>query len=276
MTMITARTLFIRGSLALALAIVPAWCFAAKPAPKVPPSSYQPEQKPVDLFDAIDAGLVEVKFIPRNEKQARVRINNRAGKPLSVRLPEAFGARQVLAQVGGPFAAGPFNGGPLNGAGAANGQSGGAQNLGGNFAGPNNQNGRIFNVPADKPSKLRVTCVCLEYGKPTPRPALPYEMVRLDAVSNEPSMAGLLSKLETSNQHEVQAAAWHLANGMSWRQLAAIHIERLLDLNEPFFTPRDLQQAKELVREATSVAKGGDSRAESSASLAASFSASLP
>ncbi|HEV3343421.1 MAG TPA: hypothetical protein VG125_23820 [Pirellulales bacterium] len=245
----TART-FVRGSLALALAFSPTWCFAARPTAKSASSNYQPEGKPADLFDAIDDGLVEVKFIPKNEKQARVRIKNLSGKPLSVRLPEAFGARQVLAQVGGPFAGGPF------GAGAAGGQSGGAQNLGANFGGANNQN-RVFNVPADKPAELRVTCVCLEYGKPTPRPAISYEMVRLDAVSQEPSLAGLLSRLEGSNQREVQAAAWHLANGMSWSKLAAVHVEHLVALNEPLFTARDLQKAKELVRDATAGAEGG-------------------
>jgi hypothetical protein len=237
----TARTLFIRGSLALALAAVPAWCFAARPV-KTASSSYRPEAEPVDLFDAVEGGLVEVKFIPKNEKQARVRIKNLCGKPLGVRLPDAFGARAVLAQAGGPL------NGILNG--AVNGQSGGPQNLGGSF-GPNNQNGGVFNVPADKPAELRVACVCLEYGKPTPRPAIPYEMVRLDTVSQEPSLAALLPKLEASNQREVQAAAWHLAGGMSWMQLAAVHVEHLVEANEPFFTAHDLKEAKELVREVT-------------------------
>ena len=262
----TARTLFVRGSLALALVVVPAWSFAARPTPKSTSSDYQSQQKAVDLFAAADAGLVEIKFIPKNEKQARVRIKNLSGKPLSVRLPEAFGARPVLAQAGGPFAAG-----------AANGQSGGAQNLGGNFGGPNNQNRQgIFNVPADKPAELRVACVCLEYGKPTPRPAIPYEMVRLETVSKEPSMAGLLDRLETSNQREVQAAAWYVASGMSWQQLAAIHVEHLVEANEPFFTAHDLKEAKELLREVAGDAKGDESPSGTSAPLAVTFSAKAP
>ncbi|HWB09398.1 MAG TPA: hypothetical protein VG826_09250 [Pirellulales bacterium] len=257
----TARTLFVRGSLAFALLLVPVWCFAARPTAKSMSASAstskdnastsEGERGSVDLFDAIDAGLVEVKFIPKNEKQAHVRIKNRSGKPLGVRLPEAFGARAVLAQAAGAGMLNDF---------VKNAQNGGAQNLGGNFGAPNNRNGGVFNVPADKPAELRVACVCLEYGKPTPRPAIPYEMVRLDTVSKEPSLAGLLHRLEASNQREVQAAAWHFVGGMSWRQLAAVHVEHLVEANEPLFTAGDLKKAKELVDEVAADAKRSESQ----------------
>ena len=237
------RKLLVACSLTLALCFLPRWCLAAKRTVKATASEFEAErqeQEAVDLFDAIDAGQVEVKFIPKNAKEARVRIKNKSGKPLTVRLPDAFAARPVLAQVAG------FNFGQVPG-----GANGGAQNLGGNFGQNGNPGGRVnfFNVPAEKIADLRVPCVCLEYGKPTPRAAIPYELVRLATVCQEASLPRLLAQLDRGNQSDVQAAAWHIANGMTWEQLAAVRIEHLVESNEPFFTFRELQRAKELVRD---------------------------
>jgi hypothetical protein len=38
---------------------------------------------------------------------------------------------------------------------------------------------------------------------------------------------------------------------MSWQELAMVRIEHLVEPNEPFFTARQLQRAKELVGRAT-------------------------
>lgn len=240
------RASLVVGSLILTLILTPGWCRAAKPSAKVPAAEFavEPEDSPaVELFPAIEAGQLEVKFIPKDDKQARVRIKNKSARPLTVRLPEAFAARPVLAQAGLPLGILP----------GANNQNGGAQNLGSTFNGQNNgaagQN-RFFNIPADKTADLRVPCVCLDYGKPTPRAAIPYEIVRLDVVCEEPSLANLLARLDRGNQREVQAAAWHLANGMTWQELAAVRIEHLVQPNEPFFTFRQLQLAKDFVGDA--------------------------
>lgn len=262
----TLRTLFIvRSWLVLAVALVPAWCFAAKTT-KTTTSSYQPQQETADLFEAIDAGQIEVKFIAKNEKQARVRIKNKSGKPLSVRLPEAFAARPVLAQIL-PFGRGLNAGGP----------GGGSQNLGSTFNGGqnngNNQNAagaNFFNVPAEKTAELRVPCVCLDYGKPTPRAAIPYELVPLETVCDKPSLAALLASLDNSNQQEIQAAAWHIANDMTWQELAAARIEHLLAPSELLFTAKELKCAKELLDDATSLATSEHIASDFSTSAAAS------
>jgi len=47
-------------------------------------------REPIELFDAIDAGLVDVKFIPRNDEQARILVHNKTNLPPDVRLPDAF------------------------------------------------------------------------------------------------------------------------------------------------------------------------------------------
>ncbi|HVX14457.1 MAG TPA: hypothetical protein VHC22_24940 [Pirellulales bacterium] len=237
------RTRFVGPSLILALFAAPGWCSGAKPTPRATASEFaaqKPAAEAVDLFDAMQAGQVEVKFIPKNDKEARVRLKSKSGRPLTVRLPEAFAAQPILAQIG---------------AGNAAGQNGASQLLGSTFNGQNNGNGanggRMFNVPADKSVDLRVPCVCLEYGKPTPRAAIPYELVRLESVNQKASLSKVLAGLERGNQRDVQAAAWHIANDMTWQELATIRIEHLVEPNEPFFTARQLQRARELVRVAT-------------------------
>jgi hypothetical protein len=45
-----------------------------------------------------------------------------------------------------------------------------------------------------------------------------------------------------------QAAAWHIANGLTWQQLAAEKIDHAGgDPDEPFFTPAELQAAFKVV-----------------------------
>ena len=65
----------------------------ARPAPKGP--------APVDFFAARQQGLIDVKFIPRNSKQANVLIQNNTKQKLALKLPQAFAGVPVLAQFGG-------------------------------------------------------------------------------------------------------------------------------------------------------------------------------
>ena len=54
----------------------------------------------VDLFQAMADDLIEVQFIPRNSKQAKLIVKNKADQPLSVRLPATFAGVPVLGQGG--------------------------------------------------------------------------------------------------------------------------------------------------------------------------------
>ena len=85
---------------------------------------------PVELFDALRAGLIGVKLVPQDATGGTIRISNTSRRPLSLKLPEAFAAVPVLAQ------AGPA-GGSLNGGNNANNGGAGASNqgLGGGFGG---------------------------------------------------------------------------------------------------------------------------------------------
>jgi hypothetical protein len=50
------------------------------------------------------------------------------------------------------------------------------------------------------------------------------------------------------SQKVAQAAAWHIANGLTWQQLAAEKIDHAGgDPDEPFFTPFELQAAFRVV-----------------------------
>jgi len=61
---------------------------------------FDPADDTVNFFDAMKAGQIEVKLIPKDSTQGRVFIQNKTKKPLNVKLPEAFAATPVLAQMG--------------------------------------------------------------------------------------------------------------------------------------------------------------------------------
>ncbi len=52
----------------------------------------------VELFAAMKSKDIEVKFIPKDDREARVIIKNNTKQPLTVQLPEAFAGVPVLAQ----------------------------------------------------------------------------------------------------------------------------------------------------------------------------------
>src|SRR5690348_15391418 len=56
---------------------------------------YNPADETVELFEAIEAGQIAVKLIPKDSTQGRVIIQNKTKKPLNVKLPEAFAATPV-------------------------------------------------------------------------------------------------------------------------------------------------------------------------------------
>jgi len=183
----------------------------------------------VEFFAAVKAGEVEARLIPRDSRKATVWVENKTDKPLAIRMPLGFAAVPVLAQFGGPpggFHGFPPPGGDRNGAPQMLGAPGNNfPNM--NFAGPGGGPGGavdgflppgIFNVPAEKTIKARVPCVCLEHGKPNPNPRIPYEIVPLEDVHDQPELAELLAMLGQGgySQRVVQAVAWHLANDMTW------------------------------------------------------------
>ncbi len=214
------------------------------------PGQFHPDHRSVELFAAMEAGELEVRFIARNSKQARVLIANKTDQPLNVRLPDVFAGVPVLTQ----FQPRPINNNqnnvPNNNQNnAANQAVGGGFNP---FRGRGNGNGRgqnFFNVPAEQVRKLKVDCVCLEHGKPEPRAAIAYRLVPLETVTSDVSLAAMLSEFGGGryDQRTAQAAAWYLMGDLDWEQLAGKTIKRANGARQPYFSQAELKHARAMV-----------------------------
>jgi hypothetical protein len=233
----------------------------------------------IALFDAIDAGQVEVKFIPADETKANVLIKNKTADALQIQLPEAIAAVPVLAQFAQQQGFGQglgqgFGQGAGQGFGQGVGQNGGggaSQGLGGAFNGGGGQGNRLGNgfgrpgfmrIAPEKTRKLTATTVCLEHGKPEPHPRIAYRMIPLSEFSDDPRVAKLCRDLGCGSidQPAAQAIAWHLENGLTWEKLAGINRIRSRYLgNIKFFRPSQLARAKQWLEETDSDQTSGNS-----------------
>lgn len=210
---------------------------AAKPARPTKIGTYNPGDETVELFEAMDEGQIQVKIIPKNSAEARVFIKNKANKPLNVRLPKAFAAVPILAQ------------GPGGMGGGMGGQAmGGGMGMGG---------GGMFNIPADREGDFKVACVCLEHGKPEPRPKMAYSMKPVESVTTKPGVAEMLTDLGDGRipQRAAQVAAWHLNNGMSWEELAAKRIELADGRSYPYFAADELLIGRQIAEQSLQAAQ---------------------
>lgn len=218
--------------LALAVAVVPALALA---------QDADPNTQTVELFQGMKDGKIDVQFIPKNAEQARLLVTNKTKQPLNVKLPEAFAGVPVLAQGG-------FGGGGLGGAGG-----GGQQGLGGGFGGGGGGlggqggggGGFFMNVAPEKVGQVKVGVLCLEHGKPDPSPAAKYEIKPIEEFTQDKAVQELCKVFGSGKipHASAQAAAWHLANQMSWQELAAKRIKRANGTSYPYFSAQTLQQA---------------------------------
>ncbi|MFM8495188.1 MAG: hypothetical protein ACKOEM_06630 [Planctomycetia bacterium] len=213
-----------------------------------------------DVLEAEAAGLVTVRYVPNDSRSAQIIVTNRAKKPLTLRLPAAFAGVPVLAQMG----MGGMGGMGGGGAGfAGGGIGGGAQTTGGGGLGQQGMNGMggmggmgggAFSIPPQKTRVLRVTTVCLEYGKPEPSPRYPYKLAEVESFSSDPKLALVLERLGRGElpQKVAQAAAWHLSSGLSWERLAAEKIDHAGGVpDEAYFNPAELLAAHRVVEQVT-------------------------
>lgn len=224
-----------------------------KPA-KLKYGEYNPAHESVDMFEAIEAGQIEVKFIPKDSTQARVLIENKGDAPLNVKLPEVFGGVPVLAQ--------QQPGGRQGGNSGGNNNNNQNQSAGGGFGGGGGGfggggGGGFFNVAPEKVANLKVACVCLEHGKDEPRAAIPYKIVPLKEVNGDATLSALLKSLANGecDQRSAQAAAWHITDEMSWEELAAKRIERIGGQSYPYFSEQEMRDAMALHSAATIAAE---------------------
>ncbi len=254
-----------RRSLTLVLGLVALVSMAragqARDAGKPRAQASAPEAR--DLFDAESDGLVEIRFIPNDSRSAQVVLKNTSGKPLTLKMPAAFAGVPVLAQMGAGGMGGMGMGGGMGGMG---GMGGGGQSMGGGFGnqGMNGMGGMggmgggmggmggmgmppggAFSIPPEKTKVVKVTTVCLEHGKKEPSSRMAYKLVPLDDFSTDPALRSLVESLGRGEmtQKVAQAATWHVANGLTWQQLASKKIDHLAAPDEAWFSPAELLAA---------------------------------
>ncbi|MDB4477027.1 hypothetical protein N9018_02360 [Rhodopirellula sp.] len=183
------------------------------------------------LFEAMDAGQIDVKIIPQNATKANVLIRNLTDKPVELRLPKAFASVPILAQ------------GMMGGMG---GMGGGGMGMG------------LQRIAPEKMQKLTVTMVCLEHGKKDPNPRMAYKMVPIEQFTQKADVRVLCEALGYGQvtQNTAQAAAWHMMDGLSWNELAAKNrVESKYLGNIRWFSPFELRTAMAVAKEADRLAK---------------------
>jgi hypothetical protein len=222
---------------------------------------------PIGMFEAMKAGQLEVQYIPVDEsRQAKLLLKNKTKEPLSLKLPPNFGAAPILAQGGLGGLGGNNNnnnnnnqnqqvGGGIGGGGIGGGGIGGGQ-------------GGLFNIAPEKVGEVVVATVCLEHGKMEPSKYVPYEVKPLSECTTSPGVAEALALLAAgqTNQKVAQAAVWHLANGLTWDQLAAKKVNRVGRADTPYYQVNELQAAMELTKHVEKLAKANAKATESTGS----------
>src|SRR5690606_17345134 len=119
---------------------------------------------------------------------------------------------------------------------------------GGMGGGMGGMGGGMWNVPPEKIAQFSVPTVCLEHGKPDPRPAVPYKIVPINQVAQKPEVAEVCAMLATGQlpQRVAQVAAWHLNNDMSWQQLATKQLRFANGRRQPYFSQQEIFLAMQL------------------------------
>jgi hypothetical protein len=208
-----------------------------KPAVELSPMERPlPGTEAVEMFAAIDRGDLVVRLTPEKNQQARVTLENRTSRPLTVEVPPAFGARFILAAAGV--------------AGAA------PQPLG---VGGGGTGGGMFCIPPEKVGYFRAKTACLAESQPAPTPGMVYEICRLEELAPQSAVERLCAMLGDgqTDPAAVQAAVWHLNCNLSWRQLAA----RLRSVGgehgtQRWFTSMQIEEGKRLCIRHTPCAVG--------------------
>ncbi len=239
-------------SLLAMIALLPVTASAAKKSRAPKPGEFNPKHETVDLFQAMKDKTLDVKVVMNDQAGGKVVIRNNTKKPLNVRLPEAFATMPVLAQIGG--------------GGQGGGGQGGGGGMGGGGMGGGGGGGGIFNIPAEKVRKLDAFTICLEHGKKNPHKGMSYTIKPIEEFTDNVQVQQLVrmyAKHGPQGYKAFQAAAWHLADGLSWQQLAAKERKRLGRPNLRYFQRSELLAAQKVAGAAVKQAEKSESKSDS-------------
>ena len=234
----------------------------------------------IELFDAMSSGDIEVVIKTKDASESNLIVTNNSNRHLAINMPPAFAAVPVLKQQfgggggqfggggrGGQFGGGGFGGGQGIGGGFGGGLGGGGFG-GGGFGGggrggiggagapfnvlPGGVGAAVFNIPPGRDSKLTIQTVCLEHGKPNPRPRMNYTIAPIETLNSDPAITELCKMLANDEvtQNIAQAAAWNVADELSWDFLLTKNrVERMDGYYERFFSRDELAMAQRVVTE---------------------------
>ena len=223
-----------------------------KRQPPITNLKVDPKAQHVALFDGIDGGALTVKLVAQSALNGSLYIANNTQKPLTVEMPEAFAAVQVLRQFGGGG-----RGAQAGGAGiGAQAMGGGMGGMGGGGMGGMGGGGGMFSIPAERTAKVPFHSVCLEHGKNDPDPTVRYQIMPVEEYTKNDQLIALLTIVGTKgiDPQAAQAAAWHLASKMSWEELAAKRSNEIGETDLAYFSPQALNGAQNLVIESRRLA----------------------
>lgn len=287
MSRLVSHRLF-RASMAVALCAV---CISLMGASRgsITRLTLDPDAPVVDLFDGIEQSQIDVRLVAQNANAGRIFITNKTDKPLSVSIPKGLVGVQILPQFNGNgfgnqngFGQGTFGGGLNQG-----GQTGQAQAVGGNasplggggFPGGGNNGGfpgmqggpGFFSIPPEKTVQIAMNSVCLNYGRREPHAGMKYQLTRAETVYTDPALIQLLEDYSPRTNRDVQqAAAWHLANGLSWDQIAQLTDQKVPGNPTALFTAQTVQSARGLVEQTKKIAAERPKKSEPVRSAVAS------
>jgi len=123
----------------------------------------------------------------------------------------------------------------------------------------------MMSIPSDKVAQIPLTGVCLNHGKPDPKPKMTYKLVATDTYTSDPVLRELLTMVGTGKLEPsaAQAAVWHQTDHMTWEQLAAKQIEHAGGVpSEPYFSNSELASAQQLVSQAQGRAREREQEAK--------------
>jgi hypothetical protein len=223
-----------------------------------------PNAPQVGLFEGIDEGAIDVKMVAKNAQGGNLLVENKTDETLTVEMPAGFVGVPVMAQ----FDDGGFGGDAGGGGGGGGGQQavGGGGGLGGGGLGGGlgGGGGGFFSIPPEKTALVPYGSVCLEHGKAEPHPRSKYKLMPIEEYTENATLQELIKLVGTGKIHPniAQPAAWHIANDMSWQQLAALKYDRIGVPDTPQFSRAQLFKAQELVSLAVGKTKAAQSEDE--------------
>jgi hypothetical protein len=218
----------------------------------------------VDLFDAMQQGAVDVKFVARDSLRGRLVITNRTDLPINVEIPEAFiGVPEQMAQFGGGgggFGGGGIGGGGQQSVGGGGGRGGGGRGGGGRGGGGGGgRRGGFGSIPPEETVRIDVPLVCLDHGLREPSSSKPYVIRPIENYIDQPAVIAIVRAYANGDlpTGATQAAVWNLNSGVSWDELGAklTGTERNV-VREPYFSAEEMEAAMAIVSEAERMTAG--------------------